>query len=145
MANNTPTKTSFSKTKQPVKRKPRGKSERTKILEAMKRNGKTEDGFYDELVLRASNPEDNFTFKELLSRISPIPKAVSPTVNFKFNKKGDKHEQAADVIAAIAKGEISPDIGQMIIASITSMVKIQEVTDIDERLKNMEKKIDEAE
>ena len=49
--------TTFGKGKQPSKR--RGKSERTKILEAMSRAGKTEEGFYDELVARAENPDDN--------------------------------------------------------------------------------------
>ncbi len=34
--------TSFSSDSQPAQRKPRGKSERTKILEAMARAGKTE-------------------------------------------------------------------------------------------------------
>ena len=75
MANKTPTKTSFTKANQP---KGRGKSERTKILESFERLSKTEDEFYDLLTLKAFDPEDNFSFKELLVRMSPIPKATMP-------------------------------------------------------------------
>jgi len=89
MANKNPTKTSFSKDKQPPKG--RGKSERTKILDAMKRQAKTEDGFYDELIIRAFNPDDNFTFKEVLARMSPIPKAVSPVYKFDLPKGAKPH------------------------------------------------------
>jgi hypothetical protein len=131
----------FSKDYQP---KGRGKSERNKILDAMKRIGQTEDGFYDLLVERASNPEDTFTYKELLSRMSPIPKAVAPCVNFEFNDKGSLSEQSAQVLSAIAKGELAPDLGGAIINSISSMVKIKEVTDIEERLQKMEKEVESS-
>jgi hypothetical protein len=43
----------------------------------------------------------------------------------------------------VAKGVIPPDIGQMFVTSIASMLKIQEITDIDERLKIMESQLDE--
>lgn len=140
MANKTPTKTSFSKDNQP--KKGRGKSERTKILEAMERQAKTEEGFYDELITRAFNPDDNFTFKEVLSRMSPIPKAVAPFVEFTFDKKADLHLQAGQVLDAVSKGKIPPDIGASIISGISSIVKIKEVTVIDESLKRMEKHLD---
>jgi len=135
--------TSFGKKNQPTKR--RGKSERTKILEAMKRVGKTENGFYDELVNRAHNPEDNFSYKELLIRLSPIPKAVAPSITFDFDENAPMHEQSSQVLKAISKGDIPPDIGQGIISSIASMIKIKEVTDIDERLKEMEKHLESPE
>lgn len=143
MANNTPTKTSFSKDNQP--KKGRGKSERTKILDAMKRQSKTEDGFYDELIIRAFNPEDNFTFKEVLSRLSPIPKAVAPLVQFDFDPNTDLHKQSGQILKAVSDGELPPDLGGAIISGISSMVKIQEVTDIDKRLKEMEQQIDSNE
>ena len=125
-------KTSFDKDKQPVKRKPRGQSERTKILDAMKRKGKTETGFYDELITRAFNPDDNFTFKEVLARMSPIPKAVSPLYQFTFNEKAEPHVKASQVLKAMADGVLPSDIGALYISGIQSMLKIKEVTDIDD-------------
>jgi len=139
------TKTSFSSDNQPKERKGRGKSERTKILDAMKRAGQTEEGFYDLLMAKAFNPEDNFTFKELLSRMSPTPKAVAPMVTFNFDSTANLHEQSGQVLEAISEGVLPPDIGSSILTGISSMVRVKEVTDIDERLKKMECQIDSPE
>ena len=128
--------TTFNKDKQPVKG--RGKSERTKILDAMKETNKTEEGFYQLLINKAHNPEDSFAFKELLSRLSPVPKAVSPLYEFTFDIDGSPHKQALQIINAIADGKIPSDVGNIIITSISSMLNIQEKTDFEERLKAIE-------
>tara|TARA_R110002096_G_scaffold218076_2_gene406221 strand:- start:295 stop:717 length:423 start_codon:yes stop_codon:yes gene_type:complete len=128
--------TTFGKDKQPIKG--RGKSERNKILDAMKRAGKNEDDFYDLLVTKATNPEDTFTFKELLSRLSPIPKAVTPLVTFDFPKDAKPHVQAAYVLDAVSTGVIPSDIGNMFIQSIKSMIDIEEYTDLKERIEKLE-------
>jgi hypothetical protein len=135
MANKTPTKTSFTKSNQP---KGRGKSERTKILEAMKRFGKTENGFYDLLMEKAFNSEDNFTFKELLNRLSPIPKAVAPLYKFDLPKDSKPHEKADYILTAIANGEIPGDIGNICIQAIKAMIDIEEYTDLKERIIKLE-------
>lgn len=141
MANKNPTKTSFGAGNQPNKR--RGKSERTKILESFERESKTEDGFYDLLTTKAFNPEDQFSFKELLNRLSPMPKAVAPTVNFEFDPKASLTNQSAQVLTAISNGDIPPDLGGSIINSISSLIKIKEVTEIEERLAAMEARIEQ--
>lgn len=135
--------TSFNKDKQPIKRTPRGKSERTKILEAMQRTGHTEDGFYELLINKAHNTDDSFSFGELLKRISPISKSVSPLINFNIPKHSKPHEQAEYTIKAIAEGKIPADLGGIVIAGITSMLKIKEVTDFEERLEAIEAKQNE--
>ena len=136
MANDKPTKTSFSKSNQP---KGRGKSERTKILDAMKRAGQTEEGFFDLLMEKAFNPEDNFTFKELLNRMSPMPKAVNPIVEFDFPKEAKPHVQAAFVLDAVASGVIPSDIGNMFVQSIKDMIDIEEFTSLKARIEALEK------
>ena len=130
--------TSFDKDNQPKKRTPRGKSERTKILEAMARAGKTEEGFYDLLIDKAHNPEDSFTFGELLKRLSPVSKSVAPMIKFNMPEDAKPHEKASYVIQAIANGEIPADLGGIVISGITSMLKIQELTDFEDRLKAIE-------
>ena len=129
--------TTFSKGVQP--KKGRGKSERTKILEAMQRAGQTEEGFYDLLMEKAFNPEDNFTFKELLNRISPIPKAVNPLYNFELPKGSKPHEKAAFVLDAISTGVIPSDVGNICIQAIKAMIDIEEYTDLKERIEKLEK------
>jgi hypothetical protein len=133
------TKTSFNKKKQPKSR--RGKSERTKILDAMKREGKDEDGFYDLLVKRSFDADDNFTFKELLIRLSPVPKSVAPLVEFEFPKKGKPHIQAAYVLEAVSSGIIPSDIGNMFIQSIKAMIDIEEYTDLKDRINKIEESL----
>ena len=135
MANKTPTKTSFTKDNQP---KGRGKSERTKILESFDRLSKTENEFYDLLTVKAFDPEDNFSFKELLVRMSPVPKAVNPLYEFTFDIEGSPHKQALQIIDAISDGKLPSDVGNIIITSISSMLNIQEKTDFEERLKAIE-------
>ena len=133
-------KTSFDKENQPKTRKPRGKSERTKILEAMERAGKTEDDFYDSLLTRSLNVEDNFGFKEMLNRMSPIPKAVAPLYEFKFNESGTPYEKSCQVLKAMADGKIPSDIGSLFINGIQSMLKIQEVTELERMIKELEER-----
>lgn len=128
--------TSFGKDNQP--NNTRGKSVRTKILESFDRMSKTEDEFFDLLTAKAFDPEDSFSFKELLSRMAPIPKAVNPLYQFDFDKDGTTHQQALQVVAAMAGGKIPSDIGATFINGLQSMLKIQEVTDIEERLQAIE-------
>ena len=137
MANDKATKTTI--TPETRKRMPnRGKSERNKILDAMKRCGKTENGFYDMLIIKSHDEEDSFTFKELLIRMSPIPKSVNPLYEFPFDEKGSHHKQSMQIVNAIANGKLPSDIGHSIINTISSMLNIQEKTDFEERLKAIE-------
>ncbi len=136
MANSNP-ENQFGKDKQPRKR--RGKAERTKIIEAMQRQSKTEEDFYDYLVTRAFNPEDNFGAPELLKRLYPIPKATLPLVEFEFDDKATPAIQAAQIMKASSDGKVAPDVANMFISSIASMLKIEEVTEIQKRLEEIEK------
>ena len=105
----------------------------------MKRQSKTENGFYDELVTRAFNPDDNFTFKEILARMSPIPKAVAPVYKFDLPKEAKPHEKADYVLTAISNGELPSDIGNICIQAIRAMIDIEEYTDLKERIEKIEK------
>lgn len=139
MANAKATKTSM--TKETRKKMPgRGKSERTKILEAMKRAGSTEEEFYDSLLSRSLDTEDNFGFKEMLNRMSPIPKAVAPLYEFDFDEKGTPYNKSCQVLKAMASGKLPSDIGALYINSIQSMLKIQEVTELERMIKELEER-----
>lgn len=133
--------TSFGKDKQPEKR--RGKAQRTKILEAMEREGVTEEGFYELLVQRAFNPEDNFAFKELLGRLYPVPKQTLPTVEFKFDAKAKPAEQATQILQAASEGIIAPDIAEKFINSVAAMLKIDEITQLRDDVEAIKKMMGE--
>lgn len=139
MANSTPTKTSFAEGNQPKKR--RGKSERTKFLEALGRGNLTEDDFYDELINQAMFEKSPVALGEILKRVSPIAKAVAPTIEFKIRKDGKPHEKASDVLDGIANGDIPPDIGTHLITAIKHFVDLDN-SDVKERLEKIEAMLD---
>lgn len=133
----------FTKENQPKNRRARGKAERTKLIEAMKRAGETEESFYDQLITRAFNPEDSFAAKEVLTRLYPIPKATMPTSEWNFPADGTALDKANSILIAISKGEIAPDVGHSLISALTSLIKIQEVTELEDRIKALEDSCDE--
>lgn len=128
----------FDEDNQPKERKPRGKSERTKILEAMKRESKTEDGFYDLMVRKAHESEDNFSFGEMLKRLSPIPKQTMPYIQIDYPEKGTLIERAAAIELAIVTGKIPPDVGLSFLSGLGVVAKTEEVTELAARIKKLE-------
>ena len=66
-------------------------------------------------------------------------KPTVPVVKFDFKADATPSEQAAQIINEAAKGKIAPDVAQMFISSISSMMKIEEVTEIADRLEEIEK------
>jgi len=131
-----PNKGSFSSTNQPKTKA--GKNERTKILEALKRAGQTEDGFYDHLMQRALDPDDTFALREVLARFSPTKKAVMPEIEFAFNNAGTPSEQVAQLLDGVSKGSIPPDVASMLIAAVKAAVDIEVNTEIKARIESLE-------
>ena len=134
------TKTTFNGANKPA---PRGKSVRTKILDAMKANESSEEDFYEKLVARALNPGDSFALREVLSRIAPIKKAVMPNVEFDFDVNTSPAKQVAQLLDSASKGEIPPDIANTFIQSVKAAVDIEEATDLKERIESLEKLLNE--
>jgi hypothetical protein len=130
--------TKFSKENQPKERKARGKSERTKLLEAFKREGRTEEGFYQVMVEQAFTSEDNFARGEVFKRLYPVAKATLPPCEFKFNAKGTAAQKANDILSAISTGDLPADVGLSLITAMASVIKIEEVTELEERIKALE-------
>lgn len=135
-------KGTFSKDNQPKNRK--GVSERTKILDALKRKGKTEEDFYDHLIEKAIDENDTFTLKEILARFSPLKKTVMPNVEFEFNKKGTPVEQVSQLLDAVSSSMLPPDVGSMLISAIRNAIDIEMNTEIKVRLEKLEKMFSNA-
>ena len=143
--------TTFSSENQPKKR---GKAFKTKLMDAIKRDSllvgiteassdeKAEAAFISHWATRAFDPEDkdNATLlKGLGDKAYSSLKSTMPTVNFKFSVKATPTIQANEIIKAAAEGIIPPDVAQIFISSIASMMKIEEVTEIAKRLTEIEK------
>ena len=75
----------------------------------------------------------------VINRIEPPLKAIAPMVEFEFDTDAKPHEQANQLLKAVSNGQIAPDIGQMFVASIKSMIDIEEYTDLKDRIEKLEK------
>lgn len=126
----------FSSDNQP--RKGRGKSERTKWIEALTKSGHSEQDFYELVIDEAMNQRSAMAVGEILRRISPIPKQVAPSIEFDLKKDSEPHEKAEQILDAISAGQIPPDIGATLITSIKAFVDIEEFTELKRRIEKLE-------
>ena len=134
--------TQFSKDNQP---KGRGKAKKSLMLEAIRSVCGTEQEFLNQVIKVGlgdivNEVAPNPTLLTLvLNRIEPPLKAIAPMVEFDFNPNAKPHEQANQILMAVANSQIAPDIGQMFVASIKSMIDIEEYTDLKDRIERLEK------
>ena len=111
---------------------------KTKVVDSLRRQGMTEDGFMDLLVVTAIK-DGGVCMTELLKRYSPIPKQTHEPITIEFPKNGTPAEKANAVLDAMAAGDISPDIGQIFIEAISKSLGIEELTELSKRLEALEK------
>ena len=126
----------FTSENQP--KKGRGKSERTKWIEALNKADHSEGDFYELVISQAMDEKSPMAINEVLRRISPIPKAVAPSIEFNLGEKSEPHEKAEQILDAISNGEIPPDIGATLISSIKAFVDIEEFTELKRRIEKLE-------
>ena len=109
------TKTSFSSTNQPKRR--RGKSKRNELLEAMKKRGTTEIDFWENVLELADNGEmaaigmiANRLAPPLKAESAPIPEGVidDEWIQLSFSSK------AAYITHLVASGQLSVDCGSVL-------------------------------
>lgn len=156
------TKTSFSEGNQPARRRGRGKQ--ALILEAIKEkallglskdssNDDAEKAVFSFLAESAFNPTadtavvSNTSLNHIMKKGWPDIKPVMPSVEFTLNSK-DPHGQAMEIIKAVSDGTLAPDVANTLITSLSSMLKIEEMTElkdkVDELQKAMEKLLNES-
>lgn len=144
---------------------PRGKSNKTRILNGIRAaavmgvsgidtSGKTdsevrelvEEKFWEYVATQSVVDEKNGAtlLKAMMDKGWSSMKATLGNVEFEFDEKAEPHEQASQVMAAAAGGQIAPDIAQMFVSSIANMLKINEITEIRERLEQIEKQLGES-
>lgn len=134
----------FTADHQPKDRGRRGKEKRTLILDAIRElvgGDSPEEDFYKLTVARAMKPNDpasSTLMKELLVRLYPQAKPVMPTVEFEYPMEGSPAEKVEAIGNAIASGEVSADMGKIMVDIILAGVKIYEVTELADRLARIE-------
>ena len=130
----------FTSEYQPEK-KPRGKGWRTKILEALQEEGKTEEDFIKYVLSRAFNPDDPLSGKLLelvINRLSPMQKAVMPTYAFKWEDGLTPAQKVDRIIDAVANEELPADVAALLVGVIKDGLAILESTELCQRLEKLE-------
>lgn len=76
----------------------------------------------------------------VLSRIAPTLRSQTQPITFQFDADAPLGRQMEQVLAAIAAGQVSPDVGQQIIASVQALGQIRAVEELEERLIALEER-----
>ena len=75
-----------------------------------------------------------------LQRISPPLKTRAEEVKFELDSKAPLTDQARQILAAVALGEVDPDTGQVLINCISAFAGLRQVDDLEARLRALEGK-----
>jgi len=87
----------------------------------------------------ALHEDDMGAAKLILERTAATVKPVSTAVQLPANMPKDLFEKGERILELVASGEITSDIGKELLTSITMLLKVKEVTELDSRLAELEK------
>lgn len=91
-----------------------------------------------QVVIEAAKGGDMQAASLMLNRISPPLRAAAQTVFFALDQTKPLAEQAQEILAAVAKGEIDPDTGQMLIGCLDKVGNLKAVEEMEARLAALE-------
>lgn len=135
--------TQFSKDRQPARR--RGKDVRTKMLDAIKKEtGQNEAAFYQSIAKKAVTNGDVVLMKELLMRVAPISRPVSPDVHFDYPEDGTPVEQVDAIMKAVSLGKVPADVAKTLVDMIRAKLDVLEISELADRLATIEKQLAEG-
>ena len=109
---------------------------RTKVSKALMDDGHA----VARVVIDAALDGDLQACNIILARIAPALKAQAERVAFDFDPTAPTTQQIEAVLAAVAAGNLSPDAGQTIIASLGSLSDARAVEDLEARIITLEAK-----
>lgn len=90
------------------------------------------------VVLEAAQAGDMQAAGLVLARVSPALRSQSQTVQFEFDPSLPIARQIEAVLAAIAAGQVAPDVGQTIIASIGTLSSVRKDEELEQRILQLE-------
>lgn len=145
----------FSSENQPDARKKRGKSKKTLIIDAMRKNAMlgvkdgassddVETAWFDHLVktaMDADSKDSGLCTRLLTERAWAALKPSSECVRFEFDVNADPHVQASQVMDAVAQEIIPPDLGIAFVGGIKSMVDIETNTELKAQIELIKEKL----
>lgn len=132
--------TSTSWTKDGPRPKARGKDKRTLLLAAIKKaTGMDEEEYYAHLVtLSETAPGHEFLKKEILARMYVPYKATLPAIELDLPENATMEQKLEAITTAVANGDVTPDIGDMLLRMLKTIVEINEKTEMAKRIEAIE-------
>lgn len=109
---------------------------RTKITRALMDDGAA----IARVVTEAALAGDLQACNIVLSRIAPSLKPQAERVAFDFNPTAPVPQQIEAVLAAIAAGDLAPDVGREIISALGTLADARAVADLEARIAELEDK-----
>lgn len=125
----------------PERRKGSGTQGATLIRRALKKAGKDDEMLMAHIIERAFDSADKDScqlLKELMVRVSPIPKATVHPVEFDFPEGGSHADKLDAILLAVANGVLAPDVAVMISGIVKTSLEVREGTELAERLARIE-------
>ncbi|MBD9613580.1 hypothetical protein IB245_18945 [Pseudomonas sp. PDM02] len=120
------------------KGRPRGsQNKRTLLGENFEKQGAEVMG----VVIEAAKAGDMTAAGLVLARLAPPLRAQSPTVQFDLDRSLTLTEQAGQVIAAVAVGQLSPDAGKMLLDSLAAYANMKSVDELADKLEQIERRL----
>lgn len=117
------------------KGRPPGIAERkAKITERML----DEAGAVIDVMLAKALEGDAAAASLVVNRILPVLRPQSEKVTFVLDVDKPASHQVGQVLAAVAKGEVAPDVGQRIVAVVQSLSNVRAIEDLEERIRTLE-------
>lgn len=134
-----------------ARKRVRGKDKRTLILDSIRdqaliglsdadTNDVAEQAFFGAIARSAFDPDDSargVCLSALLDRGWSKLKPEGERVTFEL-KSDNPYEQSVEVLKAVSTGDLSVDQGATLINALSSVIKIKEIQEFDERLKALE-------
>ena len=115
--------------------RPKGiEDRRTSLKKAYEKDGSK----VIEVVIAAALDGDLTACKLILDRLTPPLRARSEPVVFDLDQNGDLTEIAKSILKSVSEGKVPADVGNTLIASLSGVSKIQEVTDLAARIDYLE-------
>jgi hypothetical protein len=93
------------------------------------------------VVIEAAKAGDMTAAGLVLARLAPPLRAQSPTVQFDLDRSLTLTEQAGQVIAAVAEGQLSPDAGKMLLDALSAYGTMRTVDELAEKLVQIERRL----
>ncbi|WP_292078032.1 DUF5681 domain-containing protein [Brevundimonas sp. UBA7838] len=92
------------------------------------------------VVVEAALEGDMQAASLVMSRVAPTLRSQGSPVTFDFDPSASIGRQMEQVLSAIARGEVPPDVGHQIIASVQALSQIRAVEELEGRLIALEER-----